>query len=57
MAKRKGSCTGSCLGAMVELMITIFLFPFMLIAGCAKDYKPMNSRGRRISNSKKKKWI
>lgn len=57
MAKRKGTCAGSCLGAMIELMITIFLFPFMLIVGCAKDYKPMNSRRRRISNSKKKKWI
>lgn len=51
MARRKKS--GSCLGAL----FTICLFPFILIFECAKDFKPMNSKGRKISNAKKKKWL
>lgn len=55
--KNSGSCVGSCLGTMIEMIIMIPFLPFMLVLSCAKDYKPMNSKGRKISRAKTKKWF
>lgn len=53
MARRKKS--GSCLGTILGAMIMIPLFPFLFILSCAKDYRPYNSKGAKISRAKKKK--
>lgn len=55
MAKRKKQ--GSCLGTLLGTMIMIPLFPVLLVISCAKDYKTMNSTGRKISRAKKKSWF
>lgn len=55
MARRKKNT--SCLGACFELAIGLCLLPFTLIFACVKDFKPMNSKGRKISNKNKKRWL
>ncbi len=30
------------------------LFPFIIILGCVKDHRPMNSKGAKISQSRRK---
>lgn len=55
MVKRKKQ--GSCLGTLLGAMIMIPLFPVLLVISCAKDYNPMNSKGRKISRAKRKGWF
>lgn len=47
--KKKSSC--------LRTLIALPLIPFAIIVESAKDYKPMNSKGRKISRAKKKKWF
>lgn len=55
MAKRKKN--GSFLGTLFGAIFMIPLFPVLIVISCAKDYKPMNSTGRKISRGKKKGWF
>lgn len=50
---RRRKKNASCLGTL----ITIPLLPFLFVISCAKDYKPHNSKGAKISRAKKKKWF
>ena len=49
--KRKQS---SCLGSLLGIMIMIPLIPDLIILGCVKDLRPMNSKGAKISQAKRK---
>lgn len=51
MSRRKKNV--GCLGTI----LTICFMPFALIFDSAMNYKPLNSKGRKISRKKKRKWF
>ena len=45
------------LGMILEIILTICFFPFILTIEVAKNYRPYNSKGARISRARRKRWF
>lgn len=50
---RRRKKNASCLGTL----IAVPFLPFLFVISSAKDYKPHNSKGAKISRAKRKKWF